>query len=288
VIQIDTLNQKSRFTDEDLEVLAGVASQAAQALDNAKMHEQVVVQKALERDLELARRMQRALLPSKPPQVPGYYFFDYYQSARQVGGDYYDYVTLPGGRFAVIVGDVAGKGVSAALLMARLSSDVRFLLASEADPAVAVQKINAGFANADWQDKFVTMIVTIVNPETHEMLLVNAGHMAPLLRRRGGKVEELGPDAAGLPLGVSDEYPYESLHHKLEPGEFVTVFTDGFSEAMNADRELYGLERLSRQVGSSAVRMEDLGQHILDDVRQFVGGVAQSDDMCLACFGRVE
>jgi serine phosphatase RsbU (regulator of sigma subunit) len=288
VIQIDTLNQKSRFTDEDLEVLAGVASQAAQALDNAKMHEQVVVQKALERDLELARRMQRALLPSKPPQVPGYYFFDYYPSARQVGGDYYDYVTLPGGRFAVIVGDVAGKGVSAALLMARLSSDVRFLLASEADPAVAVQKINAGFANADWQDKFVTMIVTIVNPETHEMLLVNAGHMAPLLRRRGGKVEELGPDAAGLPLGVSDEYPYESLHHKLEPGEFVTVFTDGFSEAMNADRELYGLERLSRQVGSSAVRMEDLGQHILDDVRQFVGGVAQSDDMCLACFGRVE
>ena len=288
VIQIDTLNQKSRFTDEDLEVLAGVASQAAQALDNAKMHEQVVVQKALERDLELARRMQRALLPSKPPQVPGYYFFDYYQSARQVGGDYYDYVTLPGGRFAVIVGDVAGKGVSAALLMARLSSDVRFLLASEADPAVAVQKINAGFANADWQDKFVTMIVTIVNPETHAMLLVNAGHMAPLLRRRDGKVEELGPDAAGLPLGVSDEYPYESLHHQLEPGELVTVFTDGFSEAMNADRELYGLERLSRQVSSSAVRMEDLGQHILDDVRQFVGGVAQSDDMCLACFGRVE
>ena len=288
VIQIDTLNQKSRFTDEDLEVLAGVASQAAQAIDNAKMHEQVLAQKALERDLDLARRMQRALLPSKPPQVPGYYFFDYYQSARQVGGDYYDYVTLPGGRFAVIVGDVAGKGVSAALLMARLSSDVRFLLASEADPAVAVQKINSGFANADWQDKFVTMIVTIVNPETNEMMLVNAGHMAPLLRRRGGKVEELGPDAAGLPLGVSDEYPYESLRHELEPGDFVTIFTDGFSEAMNADRELYGLERLSRQVTSPNVRMEELGQHILDDVRQFVGGFAQSDDMCLACFGRVE
>ena len=94
VIQIDTLNQRSRFTDEDLEVLASVASQAAVSIDNAKMHQQVLAQQALTRDLELARRMQRALLPSKPPEIPGYCFFDYYQSARQVGGDYYDYVVL--------------------------------------------------------------------------------------------------------------------------------------------------------------------------------------------------
>jgi hypothetical protein len=90
VIQIDTMNQRARFTDEDLEVLAGVASHAAVSIDNAKMHEQVVMQQALQRDLELARRMQRALLPSRPPQVPGYFFYDYYQAARQVGGDYYD------------------------------------------------------------------------------------------------------------------------------------------------------------------------------------------------------
>ena len=109
VIQIDTMNQKSRFSDEDLEVLAGVASQAAMSLENAKMHEQVLAQQGLERDLELARRMQRALLPAHPPEIPGYCFFDYYQSAKQVGGDYYDYVELPNDRFAVIVGDVAGK-----------------------------------------------------------------------------------------------------------------------------------------------------------------------------------
>ena len=136
-----------------------MASQAAVAIDNAKMHEQVVVQRALQRDLELARRMQRTLLPSSPPQVPGYFFFDYYQAARQVGGDYYDYVPLPGGRYAVIVGDVAGKGVPAALLMARLSADVRFSLASEPEPAKAVQQINEGFARHDWQDRFVTMLV---------------------------------------------------------------------------------------------------------------------------------
>ncbi len=180
VIQIDTLNQRARFTDQDLEVLATVASQAAVSIDNAKMHEQVMAQRAMQRDLELARRMQRSLLPSKPPQVPGYFFFDYYQAARQVGGDYYDYVQLPGGRYAVIVGDVAGKGVPAALLMARLSSDVRFSLASESDPAKALQRINEGFARNDWQDRFVTMLAAVLNPTTSELTIVNAGHMAPL------------------------------------------------------------------------------------------------------------
>jgi serine phosphatase RsbU (regulator of sigma subunit) len=288
VIQIDTLNQKARFSDEDLEVLAGVASQAAVSLENAKMHEQVLAQRGLERDLDLARRMQRALLPAHPPKIAGYTFFDYYQSARQVGGDYYDYVELPNDRFAVIVGDVAGKGVSAALLMARLSSDVRFLLASEDDPAMAVQKINTGFSNADWQDKFVTMIVAVVDPKTHQLSLVNAGHMAPLLRRNGGIVEAVGEETAGLPLGVAADIEYEAVHRTLEPGDFVTIFTDGFSEAMNADRDLYGLERLMEQVSSSAVSVNDLGRHILDDVEKFVDGHAQSDDMCLACFGRVE
>jgi serine phosphatase RsbU (regulator of sigma subunit)/pSer/pThr/pTyr-binding forkhead associated (FHA) protein len=288
VIQIDTLNQRARFTDEDLEVLAGVASQAAVSIDNATMHEQVVAQRALQHDLELARRMQRTLLPSKPPQVPGYFFFDYYQAARQVGGDYFDYVQLPGGRFAVIVGDVAGKGVPAALLMARLSADVRFSLASEADPAKAVQQINEGFAHRDWQDRFVTMIAAVVNPRTNELTTVNAGHMAPLLRRRGGSVAEIGEEAAGLPLGVAAGYQYESHTHVLEPGDVVTIFTDGLSEAMNGDRDLYGLERLKRQVGTPAVSVADFGQLILDDVRRFVDGFDQSDDMCLVCFGRVE
>jgi len=286
VIQIDTLNQKSRFTDDDLEVLAGVASQAAIAIDNAKMHEQVLAQQALERDLELAQRMQLALLPSTPPKVPGYVFFNYYQAARQVGGDYYDYVSLADGREAVIVGDVAGKGVSAALVMARLSSDVRFTLASEPDVALAITKINTSFARHDWQDKFVTMIVAIVNPHTHQMTLVNAGHMAPLLRR-GGEVREIGEEQSGLPIGVSDDYQFESYTEELQPGDFITLFTDGFSEAMDANGDLYGIDRLAKQVGTSAVSVEELGQHILEDVHQFVDGFAQSDDMCLACFGRL-
>jgi phosphoserine phosphatase RsbU/P len=286
VIQIDTLNQRSRFTDQDLEVLASVASQAAVAIDNAKMHEQVLAQRALQHDLQLARRMQRALLPSKPPQVQGYYFFDYYQAARLVGGDYYDYVPLPGGRHAVVVGDVAGKGVPAALLMARLSADIRFSLASEEDLAKAVQQINEGFAHHDWQDRFVTMIAAVLNPRTGDLTVVNAGHMDPLLRCRDGNVTELGKEAGGLPLGVAPDFQYESYSHRLEPGEIITIFTDGFSEAMNTERELYGLDRLKTQLSTSAINLREFGQHILDDVHNFVNGYDQSDDMCLVCFGR--
>ncbi|MEX2170018.1 MAG: SpoIIE family protein phosphatase [Pirellulales bacterium] len=287
-IQIDTMNQRSRFTDEDLEVLAGVAGQAALSMDNAKMHEQAIEQRAVQRDLELARQMQRGLLPAAPPKVPGYSFFDYYQSARQVGGDYYDYVLLPDGRFAVIVGDVAGKGVAAALLMARLSSDVRFSLASERDPAQAVRQINRSFLEHDWEDRFVTMIVAVVDPREHQLTIVNAGHMAPLLRSIDGKVEELGEDLAGLPLGVADGYEYESCIRMLEPGDCVTIYTDGFSEAMNAKRELYGTERLTCQIAVSNIKVAELGQRVLGDVSKFVDGFAQSDDMCLACFGREE
>lgn len=286
VLQVDTTNQRSRFTDEDLEVLAGVASQAATALDNAKMHEQVLAQRAVQRDLDLAARMQRALLPASAPQADGYDFFSFYESAREIGGDYYDYVPLPDGRFAVVVGDVAGKGVAAALLMARLSSDVRFSLASEPDLARAVMGVNRSFAQHGWDDRFVTMIVAVVDPKRHEMTLVNAGHMAPLLRAASGAVEPIGEETAGLPIGVAEDYEFESVTRSLAPGDVVTAFTDGFSEAMNAERELYGLTRLAEVAGSNGANVSELGQAILSDVRAFVSGFAQSDDMCLTCFGR--
>ena len=104
---------------------------------------------------------------------------------------------------------------------------------------------------------------------------------------RDCKVYEIGEEQSGLPIGVSDDYQFESYTEQLQPGDFVTLFTDGFSEAMNANGDLYGTDRLARQVGTSAVSVEELGEHILEDVNQFVDGFSQSDDMCLACFGRL-
>jgi sigma-B regulation protein RsbU (phosphoserine phosphatase) len=286
VIQIDTRNQLSRFTDQDLHVLAGVTSQAAIAMDNARMHEEAISHVALQRDLEVASQMQHALLPASSPDVSGYHFFEFYEAALRVGGDYYDYVLLSEDRFAVIVGDVAGKGVSAAILMAKLSSDVRFWLAREPDPAKALGEINAAFSRHDWDDRFVTMVVAVVDPNSNTLTLVNAGHMPPMLRNSESQVIEIGGEQAGLPIGVIDDYEYESYQQELAPGDFVTIFTDGFSEAMNSVRDLYGIERLAEVIGNREVDTHDLGKHVLDDVREFAGDFPQSDDMCMVCFGR--
>jgi len=286
VLQVDTLNHRSRFTEEDLEVLASIASQAAVAVENAQLHELALKQRALQRDLELAHRVQQGLIPAEPPRLPGYHFFHHYVAANQVGGDYFDYVRLASDRLAVVVADVSGKGVAAALLMAKLSGEVRYRLANEPDLAQAVGQINASMTRRDWEDRFVTFAVAVIDPRDHQLAVVNAGHMAPLLRRANGTVETIGDEQAGLPLGVIDDGQYVMTWHRLGPGDCVALFTDGISEAMNAAGSLYGLQRLATQLRNIPASATRAGEYLLEDVRRFVASHPQSDDMCLACFGR--
>lgn len=288
VIQIDTLDQRSRFKQEDLDVLASVAQQAAVTVENSQLHERALVQQRLERDLDLAHQVQRGFLPSGPPKITGYEFFDFYDSALQLGGDYYDYVELPGGRLAIVVADVAGKGVPAALLMAKLSADVRYCLASEPRPDLAMNRINSTFASSGWQDRFVTMVLAVLDPQTHQVTLVNAGHMPPYWRRTNGKLETPTAEESGPPLGVADSYEYEPVEITLAAGESLCMFTDGISEALNTSGELFGLSRLQEQIVGESAGIQTLGRQILDGVRKFVGTQPQSDDMCLACVGRLE
>ena len=286
VIQIDTLNQTARFRGEDLEVLGGVTAPAGIAVENAQLHEDQLKQQVLQRDLQMARRVQLGFLPSAPPEVPGYHFFDYYDSAYEVGGDYHDYIELPDGRLAIIVADVSGKGISAALLTAKLSAEMRFCLATESTPAAAVTKLNNVFCQGGWEDRFITMILMVLNPPSGEVTLVNAGHMPPLARLGNQPVEMPGSENAGLPIGVTEDFDYDSYQLRLEPGDSLAAFTDGFSEAMNANEDLYGLEQLEARFADPVSSLSDLGRHILEDVKRHVAGHPQSDDMCLVCVGR--
>jgi serine phosphatase RsbU (regulator of sigma subunit) len=247
-----------------------------------------MVQQRLERDLELAHQVQRGFLPSGPPKIDGYEFFDYYDSAAQLGGDYYDYVELPGGRMAIVVADVAGKGVPAALLMAKLSADVRYCLASEPQPNQAVNRINSAFAASGWQDRFVTMVLAVLDPKDHTVTIVNAGHMPPFWRRASGKLDTPSADEAGPPLGVAEDFEYEQVVITLAPGESLCMFTDGISEALNTNGELFGLKRLQDQICGDACGVQAIGRQLLDGVRKFVGTQPQSDDMCVACIGRLK
>src|SRR5437660_2219835 len=158
----------------------------------------------LKLDLELARGVQRGFLPRQLPEVPGYEFFAHYESADEVGGDYYDFIPLPRQRVAVLLGDVAGKGVVAALLMAKLSADARFCMLTEPDPAAAVTRLNALMIHSGIADRFVTLVAAVLDPTRHTVTLVNAGHPHPLLYRRATLTAAEANDNAvtGFPLGV--------------------------------------------------------------------------------------
>ncbi len=263
-----------------------VASQAAFSIENAQLHQQAIWQESLKRDLSLARQVQQGFLPRQTPTIAGYEFFHFYEPASQVGGDFFDYVLLPGNRLAVIVADVSGKGVSAALLMAKVTSEARYQLVSATQAGEAVNGLSKAFASYGWSERFVTFVMAVVDTKQHEVVLVNAGHMAPLLRRRDGTVAAVAEHISGVPLGVDPDWEYEEFRFTLQPGEILTCFTDGFSEAENVKREFYGMPRLAKQVATPVKGVTELGQRILSDVKQHASGHRQSDDMCLLCFGR--
>ena len=284
VLQVDTLNLRKRFQQEDLEVLANVATQSGIAIDNARMHEEALQCRAIDRDLEVAYEVQKAFLPIRPPQIEGYSFYDYYEPANTVGGDYFDYIELRDGRVAVLVADVVGCGIGTTLMMARVSAESRFSLANEPVVSEAVTKLNDVICGLNL-DRFVTMIMVVIDPKTHEATIVNAGHMAPIWKKSTGEVEEPGLGLEGLPLGIDAGHKYKRQTIKLDPGDSLTLYTDGINECSNGDG-MYGIERLHELVRLGDSDPAQLGDKIVSDVRSYLDRQPQVDDMCLIVLGR--
>jgi serine phosphatase RsbU (regulator of sigma subunit) len=292
VIQLDTQDRSKKFTQEDLKFLYGVANQAAVALDNARLHQEAVEQERVRRDLELARQVQLSFLPRSLPQAAGYEFFAHYESALEVGGDYYGFVPLPGGRLGVALGDVAGKGVPAALLMAKLSSDVRFSLLTEPDPGRAVAKLNDllyEFTSA--ADRFVTLAAAFLDPARHVVTLVSAGHMSPLVfRHKTSTLEEAVPlKSTGVPLGMLEGYTYETCQTPLDAGDSLLLFSDGLTDAQDRRNASFGPEGVRSAVldasGPSTPRA--LGERLVTAVQHHSAGRDPTDDLTLVCLGRL-
>jgi serine phosphatase RsbU (regulator of sigma subunit) len=286
-IQIVTRNVAQRFSQDDLDLLASMASQARLAVENAYLHEEVLRQRDVQRDLEVATQIQLGFLPNKRPRVAGYSFYDYYEPAQSVGGDYFDYVPLPEGRVAIAVADVAGKGVPAALLMARLYSTARYQLLTHATPSEAMAALNREMSASGLGFRFITAVVAVLDPERDELTLSNAGHPPPLVRHADGTIEPVSKAASGLPLGVMPEKDYPQLTIPLAKGETVLLFTDGITEAMNPSNSMYGTELLSRFLSTGPQDTEELVKAIVRDVEQFCEGRPQSDDMCLVALKRL-
>lgn len=281
VIQIVTRDEQKAFSEEDLELLVSLAAQASMAVENARLHEEDLNRRELERDLEFANQVQLGFLPKSRPVIEGYSFSDFYEAALSVGGDYFDYIQLPDGRIALAIGDVAGKGIPAALLMARLYSSTRYQLLTCETVADAVSGLNEEISSSGLGHRFITFLMIVIHPKTHEMEIVNAGHMPPLLRNNARQVTSIGTATSSLPLGIVPDLKYQSSLHTLEPDDTLIAFTDGITEAMNSEREIFGPTRLGELFATLPLEIQAVIDGIVEATEKFADGLSTRDDTCL-------
>jgi len=286
LINIDTQNPLKQFKQEDLDLLVAVAGQAALSYENARLLVSHMEKQKQDNEMQIARNVQRALLPTELPKVEGYEFFASYDSAQAVGGDYYDAMMLGDDKVCLSFGDVAGKGVPGALIMSRMSSVVQSTMAFVHDVGTAISAINNHMCDNAVEGRFVTYVLVVIDLKAHTMSLVNAGHMSPLIRRVDGTVDEFYEETIGIPVGIIEDYSFAVVERALEPGETVVIYTDGVNEAMNPQNELYSKERVIEFVKNGASKADDLGKALLADVRKHADGRPQNDDITIMTFGR--
>lgn len=281
VLQVDTKASIAAFTETDVHMLVAVATQVASALAYAVLHEKRLKQELLEHDLTLARRIQRQFLPEQPPEVDGYEFAVHFQPAMAVGGDFFDFLPLDRGRLAMIVGDVSGKGVAAAIYGASVLAELRALLQQYADPVRVLQDLNVRLSQRDREGMFVTLALATVTLDTGELALATAGHPLPAIRDAEKVVGVLGENGPP-PLGIDDEAQFVSHRYALDDGDTVLVYTDGIPEAVDATGALFGQEGLlsamSRCDGSAASACDT----VLKETLGFLNGCPFGDDVTIA------
>lgn len=273
------------YNEDDAQTVFAFASQVAVALENARLYEYEM--KQIAREMEIARQIQVSLLPLDAPKLLGLDIADISQPARQVGGDFYNYFVFSGDKLGLAVGDVSGKGMQAALMMALafglLTNEVRRELA----PAVFLSRLNEKLWPYTQRNKMNTALAYMVlePPEDEDagwwdLQVANAGVVSPLIRYSDGTVEWL--NIGGLPLGTMQDAQYVGVRHPLSPGDMVILSSDGVVEAMNEEGELYGFERLTECVANAPRRGAwNILEWILNDARDFVGDAEMHDDLTL-------
>ncbi len=286
VINLDTQNPVNQFNNDDLELLQAVAGQAALSFDSARLMSTFAAKQKQDSELDIARGVQEALLPETLPEAEGYSFFASYDAAQAVGGDYYDALELADGKICLAFGDVAGKGVPGALIMSRISSCVQNTMTFATSIEEAVAAINNHMCDNAVEGRFVTFVLTIIDPVEHHLTLINGGHMSPMIVTPAGTIEEFDTESVGLPIGVMEDFPFEVVKRPIAEGEIIVIFTDGVDEAMNPDGELYTLERMRDFLLAGPRQADELGQALLADVRKFADGRDQNDDITIMTFGR--
>ncbi|MBD3378455.1 SpoIIE family protein phosphatase [candidate division KSB1 bacterium] len=284
VAQVINRNDGQEFDQQDLELFQTFASQVAMAIETARMHAIALEQERLEQQLEVARTVQQSFMPTHFPVMAGEKFQLAAKTiqAAAVGGDFYDAFALDEDHLGLLIGDVSGKGIPAALLMARLMSDIRALVREFRDPRGLMTAMNTSLAEKSQQGLFVTLFYVVVNIKSGQVQYSNGGHI-PMLHTRGSATRFLHGQK-GTPLGIFEHADFETRTFTLSPGDKLLLLTDGIHEARNVQGEFYGLDR----VKTSMTRPWESAEQWLDDlieiVNTFASGRIQHDDMTALVF----
>jgi sigma-B regulation protein RsbU (phosphoserine phosphatase) len=273
------------FSQSDFVVFKSIAEQSAFALYNAIIYSEANEKKRLDHDLEIARDIQRVLLPAEPPSVNGFEISGINVPARQVSGDYFDYIKVDEERLGVAIADVSGKGVPASLIMAICRSVLRSQAAENPSPADVLRKVNRQLYPDIKEDMFISMAYLILDHARNGVTLARAGHDAPLLYKRASKrVTPLKPP--GMVVGIDSGNVFDRITGdfpvSLERNDCLVLYTDGVTEALDTDGNEFGIERTMQSVLASADNgAQAIITRLIDDLRNFVGSHPQNDDITL-------
>ncbi|MFP5212043.1 MAG: PP2C family protein-serine/threonine phosphatase [Acidobacteriota bacterium] len=272
------------FDAEDLETITLLNAHAAVAIENARLHRAVLRKQQIERDLSFATNIQLSFLPQEVPRIEGFGFRTHYRPALEIGGDFYDFIPLDGGRLGILIGDVSGKGIASALYMAKLTSDFRLLAIRHSDPARLVERLNDLLSERSRRGMFVTLLYIVLDPAERRITYVNAGHLPPLLWNGGALRPCLLRDEGGPPVGIVSGHGYSCGTADLEPGDCLLLATDGVIEAKNGQGELFGWKRLEDAVMRGGSNVDTVYGRVVDAIGAFVGDCPASDDTTMVLF----
>ncbi len=271
-------DQLNAYSEDDLQVLMMLASQVAIIIEKVMLHEQLIEKKRLEGQLEVARQVQLELLPASDPVLEGFDISAYNFPTEEVSGDYYDWVRIHDDEIGIVVADVSGKGVPAALLMAFLRASLRAATHIGYSPHISMSKVNYLLWESIERNQFVTAFYGLLDASNRTLAYTNAGHNPPLLMDAEGNARFI--DRGGVPLGMFRDTRYYEYYLTLEPGELLLLYTDGVTEANNPEGQEYGTDRLVRALKDSrhlsARALIDFIQH---DVLEWTDGLGATDDI---------
>lgn len=274
-------NKKSgEFTPEDQRLLSIVGMQSAQTIEQARLYEEEKIGAALQEEARAAKIIQENLIPKESPQIAGFEVAGMMVAAKEVGGDYFDYLPLPDGRWGFVVADVAGKGFSAAMLMSNLQATIRGQAAVTTSSAQCVTNANRMLKSSIAPGRFVTLFLAALDPVQKTFAYSNGGHNPPYLFKPDGTFRELGK--GGPILGVFDHLPYEEETIQFSSGDVLVVFSDGITEAFNGKGEQFEEERLIETMRASLRKSAlEILNAVTGAVHQFAGDTPASDDLTL-------